>query len=98
LTRRYSASAAEVWAALVESDSRGRWLGDVPANARAVEEGRVLELELDLGDSLASIEGTAEGDATTLVLDHVRIPAAVGMRFLRNWTAALDRFEREVRS
>lgn len=94
LTRRYETSPAEVWRALTEPASVERWLGAADIRLRQAEPGRVLELEL--GDSVARIELTPDGDTTILVLDHERIPAEVGMRFMRRWTAALERFDREV--
>lgn len=53
-------------------------------------------LELELGDSVARIELTPDGKTTILVLDHERIPAEGGMRFMRRWTTALERFDREA--
>lgn len=91
LTRRYDAPPEEVWQALTDPESRGRWLGPVVAELRELERGRVLEL--DLGDSVARVELRAEAGRTVLVLDHAGIPADRGMRAMRVWTAALARFE-----
>jgi hypothetical protein len=94
LTRRYKAPRGAVWQALTERESLERWLGAGDVHPRTVEPGRVLEFEL--GDSVARIELTTEGDTTILVLDHERIPAAVGMTFIRRWTNALERFDRTM--
>ncbi len=83
-----------MWRALTEPESVERWLGAADVRLRQVEPGRVLELEL--GDSVARIQLTPDGDTTVLVLDHERIPAEAGMRFARRWTTVLERFEREV--
>lgn len=94
LTRRYPVPPEEVWAALTDPESRARWLGRVDVPPRTIEPGRVLELRL--GDSVARIEITVDGETTKLVLDHERIPAALGMRFLQQWTRSLEVFDREV--
>jgi hypothetical protein len=90
LTSRYEATLAEVWRALVEPESRSRWLGSLDATPHELEEGRLLELRL--ADSVARIELRAEGGGTVLVLDHLEIPAEKGMRAAALWTGALDRF------
>jgi hypothetical protein len=41
--------------------------------------------------SVVRIELRAEGERTLLVLDHRRIDAALGMRYMRDWTRALER-------
>jgi hypothetical protein len=94
LTRRYRASSAEVWRALTDPTSVARWLGDVDVRFRPVETGRVLEIELH--DSVARIELSSEGDHTVVVLEHERLLADMGMRYLRLWTNALDRFDGQV--
>jgi|SRR5215218_2040640 len=94
LTRRYDAGPDEVWRALTEPESMARWLGAADVRLRPVEPERVLELELP--DSVARIELTPDGDRTVLVLNHERIPAAVGMRFAQRWTTTLARFGREL--
>jgi hypothetical protein len=46
--------------------------------------------------SLVRIELHAEGARTLLVLDHRRIDAALGMRYIRDWTHALEQLEGSV--
>jgi hypothetical protein len=87
LTRRYRATVAEVWDALLD----GRWLGVTDAVVRAVEHQRVAEV--DLPGSVARIELTREGDTTLLVLEHADVAAPVGMRAMGLWTRALARLE-----
>ncbi|HEY6962386.1 MAG TPA: hypothetical protein VI408_10900 [Gaiellaceae bacterium] len=87
LTRRYRATVAEVWEALLD----GRWLGDARTSVRPVEHQRVAEIEL--AGSTARVELTREGDTTVLVLEHGELLAPDGMRAIGTWTRALDRLE-----
>jgi uncharacterized protein YndB with AHSA1/START domain len=112
LTRRYAATPAEVWAALTDPDSIGRWLaraievelampGDVriAASVREVEPERVLELDwIYAGEdsSVVRFELAPDGDGTLLVLDHRRIDEPLGMSYISRWTAALARFANEL--
>ena len=102
LTRRYAEPPAEVWRALTEPASLGRWLRpgfDVPQTE--VEPGWVLELDWrPPGEepSVVRIELTPDGAGTILVLDHARIDARVGMQAMRFWIGALTRFPLEARS
>jgi uncharacterized protein YndB with AHSA1/START domain len=97
LTRRYAASPGEVWRALTEPDSVARWLAPPSGvELRAVEPERVLELAWHPDGeepSVVRLELRAEGDGTTLVLDHRQIVATRGMRYLHIWMARLDAFE-----
>ena len=96
VTRRYAASTAEVWLALTDDRSVARWLGtEWPAEPREVEPGRVLEIDWP-GDSLVRVELSEDGAETVLVLDHERIAAPVGMRFIGRWSRALDRLPEAV--
>jgi uncharacterized protein YndB with AHSA1/START domain len=85
-----------VWRALTEPESLARWLAPPPGvELRAVEPERILELVWQPeGEepSLVRVELRADGSATTLVLDHRRIAAALGMRYLRLWSVRLDEF------
>lgn len=103
LTRRYDASPDEVWAALVDAESAGRWLAPSAdtwlRGLREVERGRVLEVDWRRGDeapSVVRVELVADGGGTKLVLDHRRVAAALGMRYIGRWTAALARFEERL--
>ena len=95
VTRRYAAAPAEVWRALTEPESLARWLAPPPGvELRTVDPGRVLELDWSpAGEqpSLVRLELAADGDGTKLVLDHRRIRADLGMRYMRIWTARLGR-------
>jgi uncharacterized protein YndB with AHSA1/START domain len=82
-------------------------LGDavIRGRVRAVVPERLLELDwVDRGDaSIVRFELSPDGEGTTLVLDHRRISAQVGMAAMERWAGALDRLERvlarsEVRS
>jgi uncharacterized protein YndB with AHSA1/START domain len=102
LTRRYAASAEEVWTALTEPESVRRWFGPshegLPGEVRASRPHRLLELVWE-GDGEASIvrfELTEDERGTVLVLDHSLIDEAVGMAYLQRWTTALDRLDAEV--
>jgi hypothetical protein len=95
-TRRYDAPIAQVWLALTDTASVARWLAP-PAGVEVVGSERERVLELDWSppgepQSLVRIELRAEGERTLLVLDHRRIDAALGMRYMRDWSHALDRF------
>ncbi len=90
LTRRYAATLDEVWEAILA----GRWLGTGAVEVRVVEPHRVVELALP--GSVATIELSAQGDETVLVLDHTEISAPEGMRAMRNWTRAFERLEEAV--
>jgi uncharacterized protein YndB with AHSA1/START domain len=94
LTRRYAAAPAEVWRALTAPESVRRWLAPPPGVAmRTVEEERVLELDWrPEGEqpSLVRLELVPDGTGTKLVLDHSRIQADRGMRYLSQWTRRLE--------
>ena len=94
-TRRYDAPVEEVWLALTDPASVANWLAP-PAGVETArsEAGRLLELDwTPRGEprSVVRIELSAEGDRTLLVVDHRRIDAALGMRYMRDWSHALDR-------
>ena len=90
VTRRYAASAEEVWRALTEERSVARWLAAAwPSTPREVEPGRLLEVDWP-GDSLVRVELFDRGATTELVLDHVQIEAPAGMRAIARWSRALD--------
>ena len=96
-TRRYDASIEQVWLALTDPASVARWLAP-PPGVEVVRSERERLLELDWtppGEppSVVRIELSAEGERTLLVLDHRRIDAALGMRYMRDWTRALERLE-----
>jgi uncharacterized protein YndB with AHSA1/START domain len=100
LTRRYDASPQEVWAALTDAASVEAWLAPAAATwlrgLREVEPGRVLELDWRHGDeepSAIRVELIPTEGGTTLVLDHRRIAAPIGMRYIGRWTRALDRVQ-----
>jgi len=100
-TRRYDAPVEELWHALTDPESLKRWLAPPPGVtvARAEPQQRVLELDWSPAGEPAStvrIELHAEGDRTVLVLEHTRIDATLGMRYLRDWGYALDRFDNEL--
>ena len=68
----------------------------VKAQVRALERERLLELDwLDpaVGPSIVRFELTEEGDRTVLVLEHRRVEAQLGMRYLATWERHLDRLE-----
>jgi uncharacterized protein YndB with AHSA1/START domain len=94
MTRRYEASPAEVWDALMDLD---RWLAPPPGvTVLNAEPERRLELDWrprDEPPSTVSVELRAEGGRTVLVLEHTRIEATLGMRYVAAWSRALDRFE-----
>ena len=96
-TRRYDAAVEEIWHALTDPASLERWLAPPPGGTvKRAEPERVLELEWSPpGEppSQVRIELQAEGDRTVLVLEHTRIDATLGMRYMRHWANALDRFD-----
>ena len=98
-TRRYEAQVDEVWQALTEPESLARWLAPPPGvTVLRAEPQRLLELDWSPpGEppSTVRIALHADGESTVLVLEHARIDAALGMRYLRDWTYALGRFDRE---
>jgi uncharacterized protein YndB with AHSA1/START domain len=96
-TRRYDAAPADVWQALTDPDSIARWLAAPPGvEVTRSEPERLLELDWSPpGEppSLVRIQLHADGACTLLVLDHERIDAALGMRYMRDWGRALGRLE-----
>jgi Activator of Hsp90 ATPase homolog 1-like protein len=99
-TRRYDAALAEVWRAVTEPESLARWLAP-PHGVTVVhsEPERVLELDWSPpGEppSVVRIELRPDGENTILVLEHSRIEATLGMRYMRDWSRALERFESEL--
>ena len=102
LTRRYQASAEEVWAALTEPESVRRWFGPthegLPGEVRASVPRELLELvwESEGDASVVRFELSEDEHGTVLVLDHSVIDESVGMAYARRWVSALDRFDREV--
>ncbi len=94
ITRRYEATPAEVWEALMDLE---RWLAPPPGvTVLNAEAERRLELDWrPRGEppSTVSVELRAEGGRTVLVLEHAQIAAALGMRYVAAWSRALDRFE-----
>jgi uncharacterized protein YndB with AHSA1/START domain len=102
LTRRYAASAAEVWSALTEPESVRRWFGSsydgLPGRVRISRPHDALELvwESDDDTSVVRFELTEDERGTVLVLDHSLIEESVGMAYAQRWTHALDRFDGEV--
>jgi uncharacterized protein YndB with AHSA1/START domain len=96
-TRRYDAPVAHVWQALTDPDSVARWLAP-PTGVEIVRSEPEYFVELDWSppgepQSIVRIELRAEDERTLLILDHRRIDAALGMRYMRDWTRALERFE-----
>jgi uncharacterized protein YndB with AHSA1/START domain len=91
-----------VWAALTEPDSLRRWFGEAEwaragAHPRELEPERLLVLDWAAPgeeSSLVRFELTADGDGTTLVLDHSLIEERHGMAYLQRWTTSLNRLER----
>jgi uncharacterized protein YndB with AHSA1/START domain len=67
---------------------------------RTVEPQRLLELDWDLGRdrSIVRFELAADGNGTVLVLDHELIEESAGMAYMRQWTNALARLDRELES
>jgi uncharacterized protein YndB with AHSA1/START domain len=120
LTRHYRAAPDEVWAALTDPDSLGRWLAAaveidlrsggsfrlqltererMDGRVRAVEPPRTLELDwMRTGEepSIIRFVLSPEGDGTELVLEHLRIEAQIGMRYMAVWERRLRAFDAEV--
>jgi len=99
-TWRYDVPIAQVWLALTNPASVARWLAP-PAGVDVLRSERERVLELDWSppselQSVVRIELLAEGERTLLMLDHRRIDAALGMRYLRDWSRALERLEGSV--
>jgi uncharacterized protein YndB with AHSA1/START domain len=66
---------------------------------RAVEPSRLLELDwADAGEepSIVRFELSAGGEGTVLVLDHRRIDARVGMRYMARWEHHLRQLDSVV--
>lgn len=73
--------------------------GSINGRVRAVEPSRLLELDwVDASEepSIVRFELSPDGGGTMLVLDHRRIEARVGMRYLARWQRHLDRLDRVV--
>jgi uncharacterized protein YndB with AHSA1/START domain len=70
----------------------------ITGRVRASEPQRLLELDWDTGGdpSVVRFELVSDGTGTVLVLDHERIEESVGMTYMRQWTQALDRLDREI--
>ena len=96
-TRRYDAPIEEVWHELTDPDSVARWLAPPPGVAVVRSEPqRVVELDWSPAgepQSIVRIELRPDGARTLLVLEHSRIDATLGMRYVRDWFHALQRFE-----
>jgi uncharacterized protein YndB with AHSA1/START domain len=63
---------------------------------RALEPSRLLELDwIYSGEepSILRFELSPDGDGTVLVLDHRRIDAQIGMRYLERWKHQLGRLD-----
>lgn len=101
LTRRYADAPAEVWKALTEPRSLGRWLRPgFEVRPSEVEPGRVLELDWQPPgeeSSLVRIEIGPDGEGTILVLDHARVEARSGMGAIQFWTGSLGRLQLRAR-
>ena len=66
------------------------------ARVRALEHGRLLELDWSVPGEEASIvrfELSRDGDGTMLVLDHRRVDAELGMRYMARWERQLQRLD-----
>ena len=66
------------------------------ARVRAVEPARLLELDwADAADepSIVRFELQSDGGGTVLVLDHRRVNARLGMRYMGRWARHLDRLD-----
>jgi uncharacterized protein YndB with AHSA1/START domain len=65
---------------------------------RAAEPSRLLELDWADGEepSIVRFQLSANDGGTTLVLDHRRIEARVGMQYIARWQHHLDRLEAVV--
>ena len=72
--------------------------GDRPIDARvrAVEAGRLLELDWTAPDeepSIVRFQLAEDGHGTTLVVDHHRVDARLGMRYRARWERPLARLD-----
>jgi uncharacterized protein YndB with AHSA1/START domain len=70
--------------------------GRMKGRVRAVEPFRLLELdwiEADGPPSIVRFELSSDGGGTVLVLDHRRIDARIGMRYMTRWRNHLDRLD-----
>ena len=76
-----------------EVELRGRDGEPVTARVRELQPGRLLELDWETGGdvSVVRFELSGAGDETTLVLDHRRIDARVGMAYAAAWERAVKR-------
>jgi uncharacterized protein YndB with AHSA1/START domain len=99
-TRRYDATLDDMWNALTDRESLARWLAPPPGvTVTRAEPERVLELDWSPPgepSSVVRIELHAEGERTVLVLEHSRIDAVLGMRYMRDWFSAIERFGGEL--
>jgi uncharacterized protein YndB with AHSA1/START domain len=69
--------------------------GRVRGRVRAIEPGRLLELDWRYGEeepSVVRFELTEDGEETVLVLEHSRIEEPLGMVYIARWTGMLERF------
>jgi uncharacterized protein YndB with AHSA1/START domain len=94
--RRWLDPSCEI--SLEEGASFGVGEGRITGRVRALEPQRLLELDWDTGrdPSVVRFELSTDGTETVLVLDHERIEESAGMTYMRQWTQALDRLDREV--
>lgn len=70
--------------------------GSMSGRVRAVEPSRLLELDwvdAAVEPSILRFELSPDGGGTVLVLDHRRINARVGMRYMSRWQRHLDRLD-----
>lgn len=86
---------------MTDPASLRRWLdphGQITRRVQREEPPHVLELDWDAdGDvSVVRFELAVEGDRTVLVVNHELIDERVGMAHMREWTAALNRLDREL--
>ena len=87
---------------MTEPASLARWLDPgFPVARSEIEPERVLELDWrPPGEepSLVRVELAPDGDGTLLVLEHSRIDARLGMRYLARWVGTLERIPLTARS
>ena len=83
---------------LEEGAAFGVGSGRITGRVRSLEPQRLLELDWDTdGDpSVVRFELATDGAETVLVLDHELIEETVGMTYMRQWTNALARLDKEV--